>query len=69
METETRARGIVARGTVGRMRENTCGRFVARHRARHRARVRSASVSPPHRPTASRLKNLNGRAMEFLVDF
>ena len=30
METETRARGIVARGTVGRMRENTCDRFVAR---------------------------------------
>ena len=43
--------------------------IVARHRARHRARVRSASVSPPHRPTASRFKNLNGRAMDFLVDF
>ena len=30
METETRARGIVVRGTVRRMRENTCDRFVAR---------------------------------------
>ena len=48
METETRARGIVARGTVGRMRENTCDRFVARGGASPRAcsfRIRVATSS------------------------